>query len=128
MHAVGKSIEEIIVLFQNAPDYNEKVTRYQVEHLAGLRGSGTRYSVPSCQKLLTQSLCFATEKCNGIRNPIQFGRRMDPGKQVSSSPSPLRASSRPVKINQQGKVLHLSRVHLENITSSMASLLKARST
>lgn len=72
--ATGKSIEEITTLFHNAPDYNEKVTRYQIEHLAGLRGSGTKYSVPSCQKLLNQNLCFATEQCNGITNPIQFGR------------------------------------------------------
>lgn len=88
MLTIGRSIEEIIVLFQNAPDYNEKVTRYQVEHLAGLRGSGTKYSVPSCQKLLTQNLCFATEECNGIRNPVQFGRRPNPRKEISSSPPP----------------------------------------
>jgi DNA primase large subunit len=93
MLAIGKSIEEIIALFQNAPDYNERVTRYQVEHLAGLRGSGTKYSVPSCQKLLTQNLCFATEECNGIRNPVQFGRRETPSKEISSSPSPLRPST-----------------------------------
>lgn len=73
--AIGESIEEIIMLFHNAPDYNEKVTRYQIEHLAGLKGSGTKYSVPSCIKLLNQNLCFATEECNGIINPIQFGRR-----------------------------------------------------
>ena len=74
MLAIGKSIEEIIMLFHNAPDYNEKVTKYQIEHLAGLRGSGTKYSVPSCQKLLNQNLCFATKECDGITNPIQFGR------------------------------------------------------
>ena len=74
MLAIGKSIDEIIILFHNAPDYNEKVTRYQVEHLAGIRGSHTKYSVPSCEKLRSENLCFATEKCAGIRNPVQFGR------------------------------------------------------
>jgi DNA primase large subunit len=74
MLAIGKSIDEIVILFHNAPDYNEKVTRYQVEHLAGIRGSHTKYSVPSCQKLRSENLCFATEKCDGIVNPIQFGR------------------------------------------------------
>jgi DNA primase large subunit len=93
MLAIGKSIEEIVLLYQNAPDYKEKVTRYQVEHLAGLRGSGTKYSVPSCQKLLTENLCFATEECNGIRNPVQFGRRTNPSKELSSSLSPSRAST-----------------------------------
>jgi DNA primase large subunit len=31
--------------------------------------------VPSCEKLLNENLCFATEECSGIVNPIQFGRR-----------------------------------------------------
>ena len=74
MLAIGKSIDEVVNLFHNAPDYNEKITRYQVEHLGGIRGSHTKYSVPSCRKLQSESLCFATEKCNGIINPIQFGR------------------------------------------------------
>ena len=74
MLAIGKSTDEVVMLFHNAPDYNEKITRYQVEHLAGIRGSHTKYSVPSCDKLRSESLCFATEKCDGIINPIQFGR------------------------------------------------------
>jgi DNA primase large subunit len=74
MLTVGKSVNEIVMLFQNAPDYNERITRYQVEHLAGIRGSHKKYSVPSCQKLRNESLCFAIEECNGITSPIQFGR------------------------------------------------------
>ena len=77
MLAVGKSVDEVAALFHNAPDYNEKVTRYQVEHLAGIRGSHVKYSVPSCEKLRNENLCFATEKCNGITNPIQFGRKLE---------------------------------------------------
>jgi DNA primase large subunit len=72
MLAIGKSVEDIIILFHNAPDYNENITKYQVEHLAGNRGSHTKYSVPSCEKLRNENLCFATEECDGITNPIQF--------------------------------------------------------
>ncbi|HJS82390.1 MAG TPA: hypothetical protein VJ742_06095, partial [Nitrososphaera sp.] len=61
MLAIGKPIDEIVGMFENAPDFNEKITRYQVEHLAGLKGSRTKYSVPSCEKLLNENLCFATE-------------------------------------------------------------------
>jgi DNA primase large subunit len=74
MLAVGKNIDDIIMLFQNAPDFNEKITRYQIEHLAGNRGSRTKYFVPSCEKLRNESLCFATQDCSGIVNPIQFGQ------------------------------------------------------
>jgi DNA primase large subunit len=73
MLALGKSIDEIIQLFKNAPDYNEQITRYQIEHLAGKKGSLTKYSVPSCSKLANENLCFYTDECKGITNPIQFG-------------------------------------------------------
>ena len=64
-----------VLLFQNAPDYNEKITKYQVEHLAGKKGSQTKYSVPACSKLVNENLCYATLDCRGITNPIQFGRK-----------------------------------------------------
>jgi DNA primase large subunit len=75
MLAIAKPIDEIVEMFKNAPDFNERITRYQVEHLAGTKGSRTKYSVPSCEKLRTENLCFATADCNGIINPMQFGRK-----------------------------------------------------
>jgi len=71
----GQSVQQIAPLFKNAPDYNERVTLYQLNHLAGTSGSGTKYSCPSCEKLKTQSLCFATSECDNIVNPLQFGRK-----------------------------------------------------
>lgn len=71
----GQSVQQIAPLFKNAPDYNERVTLYQLNHLAGTSGSGTQYSCPSCEKLKTQSLCFATSKCDGIITPLQFGKK-----------------------------------------------------
>ena len=75
MLSIGRSIDEVSALFETAPDYNERVTRYQVEHLAGIRGSRTRYTCPSCEKAASQNLCYRTEECNGIINPVQFGKR-----------------------------------------------------
>jgi DNA primase large subunit len=71
----GQSVQQIAPLFKNAPDYNERVTLYQLNHLSGTSGSGTQYSCPSCEKLKTQSLCFATSDCDNIINPLQFGRK-----------------------------------------------------
>ena len=75
MLAIGKSIDQIVLMFENAPDFNEKITRYQVEHLAGMKGSHTKYSVPSCDKLRNENLCFAIAECHGLINPVQFGRK-----------------------------------------------------
>ena len=66
MLAIGKPVDEIVLMFENAPDFNEKITRYQVEHLAGMKGSHTKYSVPSCDKLRNENLCFATAECDGL--------------------------------------------------------------
>ena len=71
----GQSVEQISPLFKNAPDYNERVTLYQLNHLAGTSGSGTQYSCPSCEKLKTQNLCFAIPECENIINPSQFGKK-----------------------------------------------------
>ena len=75
MLAIGKTEEEVIEIFKNSPDYNEKITRYQVEHLAGKKGSHIKYSVPSCDRLRSEDLCFAVKECENLINPIQFGRR-----------------------------------------------------
>lgn len=75
MLSIGKSVDEVCSFFETAPDYNERVTRYQVEHLAGMRGSGTKYTCPSCEKVASDNNCYKTKECNGIINPMQFGRR-----------------------------------------------------
>ena len=72
--AKGQKVEQIAPLFKNAPDYNEKVTLYQLNHLSG-KNSTTEYKCPSCEKLKSQDLCFAIPECDNIINPIQFGRK-----------------------------------------------------
>ena len=72
MLCIGKNIDSIVDLFRNAPDFNEKITRYQIEHLAGLKGGQTRYNVPSCSKLSGEDLCFRNSDCGEITNPLKF--------------------------------------------------------
>ncbi len=73
--ARGQTTDQIAPLFKNAPDYNERVTRYQLEHISGSSGKGTKYQCPSCDKLRSENLCFAIPDCDGIINPIQFGKK-----------------------------------------------------
>ena len=70
----GQTVEQIAPLFKNAPDYNEKVTRYQLNQLSGTSGT-TQYKCPSCEKVKSQNLCFPIPDCDPIINPIQFGRK-----------------------------------------------------
>jgi len=71
----GKSVEDVIKFFSTSPDFNEKVARYQVEHIAGLKGGRKAYNVPDCKTLFSQSLCYKNESCNNISHPLQYGKR-----------------------------------------------------
>jgi DNA primase large subunit len=68
----GKSIEDIIDVFKKLPDFKENVTRYQLEHLSGKKGGSKKYFVPSCEKIKIEELCYQTNVCKGIINPIQL--------------------------------------------------------
>jgi len=65
---IGAEIDYVVDVFRSMPDFKEKITRYQVEHLAGLRGSGKKYRTYSCEKMKTLGLCRA--EC-GTRSPVQ---------------------------------------------------------
>ncbi|MBX5321873.1 MAG: DNA primase large subunit PriL [Candidatus Bathyarchaeota archaeon] len=54
---IGMPTENIVDLFRASSDFNERLTRYQVEHIAGERGSRTRYKPPKCQTLQTHGVC-----------------------------------------------------------------------
>jgi DNA primase large subunit len=72
---IGQSVEEIISLYSRSPDFNEKTTKYQVEHIAGLSGGRQKYMCPSCKTLLTHNFCLKNKACNDIKNPLSFGFR-----------------------------------------------------
>ncbi|MCP8311208.1 MAG: DNA primase large subunit PriL [Candidatus Methylarchaceae archaeon HK01M] len=74
--SIGKSVDDIIDIYPRSPDFNERMTRYQVEHIAGMRGGRRRYKVPSCRTLATHGLCFKDKiLCAKIRSPFQFGKK-----------------------------------------------------
>jgi len=64
---IGLNINEIISLFSSAPDFDEEKTRYQVEHIAGAKG--TEYSCPACDTMRTYHNCYAECK---VSHPISY--------------------------------------------------------
>ena len=77
----GRPVEDVLRLFSHRSDFNERIARYQVEHIAGLRGSRTRYRPPSCGKMRTVGACVEDGRhCpRNIRNPLDYRppRRVD---------------------------------------------------
>jgi len=72
LHRIGYDTEDIINIFRRVPDFNERLTRYQVEHILGMKGSRIEYSVPSCKKIKSYGFCFPDEDCRYIRHPLQY--------------------------------------------------------
>jgi len=90
LHRAGADFETIVDAFRGAPDFDESVTRYQVEHIT-LRDGGRGYEPPECETLRSHGLCArdgdATaddardrtrdERCFDptLRHPLQYYRR-----------------------------------------------------
>jgi DNA primase large subunit len=70
----GWDVERVVDLFRSAPDFNERVTRYQVMHIAGQAGGRKQYMVPGCQTMLSWGLCPNNLAC-GVRNPLLYRAR-----------------------------------------------------
>lgn len=75
LNKVGMSRDDIIALFKTAPDFNERMTTYQVDHVTG-NISGTEYSPPKCSVLQSNHLCYKGEDrlCNQewLKHPLQY--------------------------------------------------------
>jgi DNA primase large subunit len=74
---IGMPTERIIDLFRASSDFNERMTRYQVEHIAGERGSRTQYKPPKCETLQTHGVCVnPIELCKVVKYPLRFYKRL----------------------------------------------------
>jgi DNA primase large subunit len=68
---VGMPVDQIVDLFANTPNFNAKKTQYYVEYSAGKRGSGVKYTPPSCKKMEFYGLCKGKDAlCAGIGHPL----------------------------------------------------------
>ncbi len=75
LHKIGLENQKIMDIFKTAPDFNEKVTTYQVNHITG-ETSGTQYSPPKCVNLQSNHLCYKGEDplCNTewLKHPMRY--------------------------------------------------------
>ncbi|MEM3737277.1 MAG: DNA primase large subunit PriL [Candidatus Bathyarchaeia archaeon] len=70
---IGMGVEDLVKLYSMATDFDEKMTRYQVQHIAGMTRSRTSYKPLSCGKMRTHNLCKeVTGGCFKVRSPLTF--------------------------------------------------------
>lgn len=73
---IGYTVDAVISMYAQRSDFDERLARYQAEHIAGMKGSRTRYTTPSCSTMRTHGLCIEDGRlCPGIKNPLQYYRR-----------------------------------------------------
>ena len=73
---IGMTAEDVVNFFRSVSDFDERMTRYQVEHIAGVRGSRTKYIPPRCDTLRTHGICHTTDEiCKRILHPLAYYRR-----------------------------------------------------
>lgn len=73
---IGTSEEDLLKMFKSFTDFDERIARYQVEHIAGRRGSRRKYTAPNCSTMRTHGLCVnPDELCGAIKHPLSYYRR-----------------------------------------------------
>jgi DNA primase large subunit len=77
LHRAGADFETIVDAYRGAPDFDESVTRYQVEHITHHDG-GLGYGPPECDTLRSHGLCVregdptAPQPADRQRDPLCF--------------------------------------------------------
>lgn len=76
LHSIGLGNEEILKIFATTPDFDERKTRYQIEHITG-KISGTVYTPPECRTMKTYGLCYEPDelcKRDWLTHPLKYYR------------------------------------------------------
>lgn len=70
---IGIDEKKMLKIFKEVMDFDERKTIYQIEHIAGVRGSKTKYLPPKCGTLETHGICIKPDQiCSEIRKPIDY--------------------------------------------------------
>lgn len=72
--STGLSVDEVVSIYRNSPDFDEEKTRYQVRHING--ATGTKYIPPSCETMRVYGDCIKSEICGNAKHPLQVYRRL----------------------------------------------------
>jgi len=81
LHRAGADAETIVDAYRGAPDFDEAITRYQVEHITS-RAGGVGYEPPECDTLRSHGLCAregdpeAPNPADRARDPLCFEDRL----------------------------------------------------
>ncbi len=74
--SIGTTEDDLLGMFKAFTDFDERIARYQVEHIAGKRGSRQKYTPPNCTTMQTHGLCVNPDDlCATVRHPLSYYRK-----------------------------------------------------
>lgn len=76
LHNIGLSVEEILALFSESPDFDESKSIYQIRHITG-EISGTEYTPPVCATMKSYNICYEPDALcqhEKVTHPLTYYR------------------------------------------------------
>ena len=74
--SIGTAEDTLLDMFKAFTDFDERIARYQVEHIAGKRGSRRKYTPPNCATMQRNGLCVNPDDiCATVRHPLSYYRK-----------------------------------------------------
>ena len=73
---IGTGEQNLLDMLKSFTDFDERLARYQIEHIAGKRGSRRKYTAPNCTTMQMHGLCVNPDQvCAKIRHPLSYYRK-----------------------------------------------------
>ena len=91
LHRLRAGMDFMVECYRGAPDFDEEVTRYQLEHITH-HDDGKGYTPPECATIVTNGLCFKERDTAGhckdpsLKNPMNYYLRMVRSDRTQSAP------------------------------------------
>ncbi len=73
---IGMPLDQMVSFYTSVTDFDESLTRYQIEHIAGMKGNRTKYTPPTCNTLRTHGICRNMDGiCKTVNHPLSYYRK-----------------------------------------------------
>ena len=77
LHKIGLSLEQILALFAQSPDFDESKSIYQIKHITGDLNGTEGYTPPECGTMKTMGICYEPDELCGqdkMNHPLNYFR------------------------------------------------------
>ena len=77
LHTIGLSLEQILALFAQSPDFDESKSIYQIKHITGELNGTDGYTPPECSTMKTNGICYEPDELcarETVNHPLTYFR------------------------------------------------------